>query len=239
MEFIHIVAGGFAGIAVDRHTVPDLVLHNEHAQLLELLAEILDVKADDPVVELHVRAVVEDPERPVDVDLKGRRNALRLCFRLGTQGRVQVAERRHVFRYGVLKVFLIHDGQAPVDDGLLFRFDAAPAPHDQLAEREDEIGLEAQRVVVVGIVEVDVHRVDVVMARGGDMDDLSSKRVDERVVLAFGIADDDVVLRYEENVADLPLCGEGFAASRRPQDQPVRVLELLAVHHDHVVGEGI
>ena len=77
------------------------------------------------------------------------------------------------------------------------------------------------------------------MAGGRDVDHLAAQRMDERVVLAFRVAYDHVVPGDKENIGDLPLCGEGFAGAGRTEDQAVRVFELLAVHHDHVVGKSI
>ena len=77
------------------------------------------------------------------------------------------------------------------------------------------------------------------MAGGRDVDDLTAKRVHKGIVFTFRIADDHVILCHKEDIADLPLRGEGFAGARGTEDQAVRVLELLPVHHDHVVGEGI
>ena len=57
--------------------------------------------------------------------------------------------------------------------------------------------------------------------------------------LAFWVADNDVVVGGEECIGDFPLCCEGFSAAGRAENQAVRVFELLAVHHDEVVGEGV
>ena len=61
----------------------------------------------------------------------------------------------------------------------------------------------------------------------------------QRIILGFGIADDDVILRDEEGVCHFTLGREGFTGTGRTQDQPVGVLELLAVNHDHVVGQRV
>ena len=52
MELVHVVAGRLMLGAVDGHTVPDLILHNEHPKLLELLSELLDVIADEAIRKL-------------------------------------------------------------------------------------------------------------------------------------------------------------------------------------------
>ena len=43
MHFINVIAGRFVRFTVDGDAVPDLVLHDEHADLFELLAEFLDI----------------------------------------------------------------------------------------------------------------------------------------------------------------------------------------------------
>ena len=45
MELIHIVAGGPAQPPVYRDTVPHLILDDQHTELLQLLAQLLDIVA--------------------------------------------------------------------------------------------------------------------------------------------------------------------------------------------------
>ena len=47
-----------------------LILHDEHSELLELLAQLLDVIADEAVVDIHIRSVIEDVQRAVNIDFK-------------------------------------------------------------------------------------------------------------------------------------------------------------------------
>lgn len=56
---------------------------------------------------------------------------------------------------------------------------------------------------------------------------------------AFGIVHNNIIVRHQKSVCDFTLCRETFAASRSAEDQTVRVLQLLPVHHDQVVGQGI
>ena len=67
MELVHVVARCLMLGAVDGDSVPHLILHNEHSELLELLAEFADVIADEAVVDIHIRSVIEDVQRAVDV----------------------------------------------------------------------------------------------------------------------------------------------------------------------------
>ena len=62
VHFVNVVAGGFVGFPVDGDAVPHGVLHDEHPDLLELLAQLLDVEADNAVGDVDVGAVVEHVE---------------------------------------------------------------------------------------------------------------------------------------------------------------------------------
>ena len=57
--------------------------------------------------------------------------------------------------------------------------------------------------------------------------------------LTFRVTDDDIIVRHEERITDLTLCAEGFTGTGSAQNQTVRVLQLLPVHHDKVVGQGV
>ena len=72
-----------------------------------------------------------------------------------------------------------------------------------------------------------------------DLDNLALQTVDQCRVLGFRIADDDIIVGNQEGIGDLTLCREGFAGTGRTEDQTVRILQLLSIHHDQVVGKGI
>lgn len=57
--------------------------------------------------------------------------------------------------------------------------------------------------------------------------------------LCFRVADDDIIVRHEERIADLTLCAEGFTGTGSAQNQTVGVLQLFAVNHNQVVGQGV
>ena len=56
---------------------------------------------------------------------------------------------------------------------------------------------------------------------------------------AFGVVDDNIIVRHQKSVGDFTLCTEGLAGTGSAQNQTVGVLQLLPVHHDKVVGQGI
>ena len=110
--------------------------------------------------------MVEHPQRTIDIDFQCRGDALRLPFFLLPQAVVQITENRHIFRFRVIQIFLIDQRQASVNDGFFFRLHAVPCTHDKFTQGKDEVRLHAQRVIIVRIVQVNVHRVDVVPAGG-------------------------------------------------------------------------
>ena len=239
MELVHVVARCLVLGAVNGDSVPHLILHNQHTEFLELLAEFPDVIADEAVVDIHIRSVIEDVQRAVNVDFKGSCDALCLRLLLISQNVVEVFEDRHFFRFGVCKKILIDHADTAVNDGLLNRLQAVLAADNQLTHGEDEVGFQRQRVFLFGVVRVDVQRIDVIRADRRDADDLTAELLNKGEILGFGVADDDVILGDEEGVRHFALGGEGLTGTGCTQDQPVGVLEPLAVNHDHVVGQCI
>ena len=183
--------------------------------------------------------MIEDVQRAVNVDFKGSCDALCLRLLLISQNVVEVFENRHFLRLGVCKKLLIDHADTAVNDGLLNRLQAVLAADNQLTHGEDEVGFQRQRVFLFGVVRVDVQRIDVIRADRRDADDLTAELLNKGEILGFGVADDDVILGDEEGVRHFALGGEGLTGTGRTQDQPVGVLELLAVNHDHVVGQRI
>ncbi len=59
VHLVDVVTGGLVGSAVNGHTVPHLILYHQHTDFLELLAQLLDVIADHPVIDIHIGLVVE------------------------------------------------------------------------------------------------------------------------------------------------------------------------------------
>ena len=223
------------GFPVDGHSIPHGVLYDEHPDLLELLAQLLDVEADNAVFNVDVGAVVEHVEGAGNVDFQSRGDVLRLLFLLPPQLVIQVLQNRHILRHRVAEIIPVHHAHTAVDDGLFHRHEAVLAAHDQLAEGEDEVGFQTQRIFIVRIVEIQVHRVDVMRACGGDFNDLSVQALHQRSILGLGVADDNVIVSNEEHVGDLSLRRKALAASGRTKDEAVGVLETLAIYHDEVV----
>ena len=56
---------------------------------------------------------------------------------------------------------------------------------------------------------------------------------------AFGVVDDNIIVRHQKSVGDLTLCRETFARAGSAEDKPIGIFQLFPVHHDKVVGQGV
>ena len=239
VHLVDIVSRTLMGDTVDRDAVPDLILYDQHTDLFQLLAEFFDVIGNDAALDIDVRSVIEHVERAGDVDFQRGSEVLRFLFVLRPQCVIQVLQNRHFLRRGVCKIIAVDHTDAAVDDGLFDRLQAVLPADDQFAQGQNKIRFQRKRVVVLAVIEVQVHRVDEVAGGRGDMDDLPVQTLDQRAVFRFGIADDDVVVRHEEHIADLTLRRERFAAARGAEDQTVGVLQEFAIHHNQIVGKRV
>ena len=239
MELVHIVAGGFTGITVGSHTPPDLILHHQHTDLFQLLAQLLDVIADQPVIDIYIGAVVKQVQRTGHIDFQCCCHMVCFLFILPKQSFVQILQHRHILRHRMFKIGLVNLMNTAVDDRLFYRLQAFFSAHDQLTQGQDEICFQGNRIILFRIIRIDVHRVDILCAGRADLNDLPLKFLHQCCVLSFGIAHDYIVIRHQERIGDFSLGREGFTGTGGTQNQPVGILELFPVNHNQVVGQSI
>ena len=121
MELINIIPGRLSGIAVLRDTSPDLILHDKHTNLFQLIAQLLDVIAHQAILNIHIGSMVEHIKRTFDIDFQRSRNMTCFLFILFQQGIVQVLQNRHIFRFRVIKIQLINLMDTSVNNCLFHR----------------------------------------------------------------------------------------------------------------------
>ena len=193
MELIHIVTGVFPRRAVFRHAPPNLVLDNEHPQLFELLAKALDVVADDPVVYIYIRSVIEYIEGPRHINLQRRGDAVGFPFLLVQQALVQVAQDGDIFGLWVVQVGLVNDAYTAVNHRFFHGFKPVSIAHDQLTQGEDEVRFQRQGVIIVGVVQVNIHGIDIIRAGGSNTDHLTVQSLDQGKIFAFRVTDENII----------------------------------------------
>ena len=182
--------------------------------------------------------MVEHVKGTRHIDFKGSCQPYRLALRLGTEQVIQGLEGRHFACFRVLQMFPVHLAYTAVNDGPLHRLQAILAADDQLHQRQDKVGFQRHRVFLVEA-QINVHRIDVVGAVRGDLDDLSAQPLDKGRIFAHRVNHNDPVTGGKEHVHKLPLCGKGFAGARHAEEQAVGVFELFPVCHDDVMGKCV
>jgi len=108
-----------------------------------------------------------------------------------------------------------------VNHRFLHRLEAVFTAHNNVTEGQQEIHLQGQRAFIIRIVQVEVHRIDILLAGGGNLYHLSVQPLDEGVILGLRVCNQNVIVRDEEHIQNLPLGGEGFAAAGRSQKQAI------------------
>ena len=208
MKFVRVVPCRYAYVAVAGDAIPNLILNHQHPRLFQVLRQLLDVKADKAVVNVNRRSVVEEIERSRHIQVK------RLCHTVGfrqmllRQRGVEVGEDRHILRARVCKVGLIDTLHSAVNYGALDGFQPGLAAHNQLTEGQHKIGFERQRVFVLGIIQVDVQRIQVVMAGGRELDDLPMQQFYQRRIFALRVTYQHMIVGFQQHTDHLPLAGK-------------------------------
>ena len=239
MELVNIISGRFTGRTVGSYTPPDLILNDQHTDFLQLIAKLLNVEAHQPILNVHIGSVVKQFQRTLNIDFQGGRYMVGFLFVLLQKGIIQILKDRHILRSRIVEISLIDLMHTTVDNRLFDRLQAVLTAHNQLTEGQDKIGFQCYGIVILRVVQVDVHRVDIVGTGRTDFYHLTIELVNQSRIFRFGVADDNIVIRNQERIGDFTLCGKGFTGTGRTQNQSVGVLELLSVHHDKVVRQGI
>ena len=183
--------------------------------------------------------MVKDVKAPGNIKLQRRRDTRRFRLRLLQKLVVEVAQDRHFLRVGVCKERAVHVPNSAVNDGLIDGLQALLAAYDKLAEGEDKVGFQRKGAVVLAVIEVNIHRVNVLRAVLRNLDNLSFQTSDKGVIFGFGVANDNVVGRDKKSVCDFAFCRKTFAAARCAEYQAVGIFQLLSVAQNHVVGKGV
>ena len=142
VHLVDVVAGRLVSGTVDGDTVPHLILNYQHSDFFKLLAQFLDVIADNPVINVHIALVVEHIEGAGYIDFKSRSDILGFLFLLFPKQVIQILQYGHILRARVIEIGLIDQPHTTVNNGFLHRLQALLTAHDQLTQAEDKVRLE-------------------------------------------------------------------------------------------------
>ena len=129
MELVDVVTGGFGFRAVSSDqgnsifcfpccdclvletvfgdTVPDLILDDQHTDFLQLLTQLPNIKAHDPVIDIHIGPVIKHGKRTGNIDFQSGGNVLGFLFRLLAEGIVKIPKDGHILRFRVIEIILV------------------------------------------------------------------------------------------------------------------------------------
>ena len=74
VHLVDVVAGRLVSGTVDGDTVPHLILNYQHTDFFKLLAQFLDVVADNPVINIQIALMIEHIQRTRYIDCQCRCN---------------------------------------------------------------------------------------------------------------------------------------------------------------------
>ena len=180
MHLIHIIPGRSALAAVLRHPAPNLILDYEHADLFQLLSEILDIVTYQAVCKFHIGSVVEHIQGTRHIDFKRRCHMTCLRFFLFDQFLIQISQNWHVFRSWIFKIPLIDLMDTPIDDSFFYRFQTILASYDKFTQRQDKICLQRDWIILIRIVHINIHRIDKLIGCGTDFNNLTIQALHKR-----------------------------------------------------------
>ena len=147
---------------VDGNAVPHLILYDQHTDLFQLFAQLLDVIADNAAVDVHIGPVIEHIQRTGNVNFQSSGNKLGFLFFLLPEGIVKILQNGHILRLGIVEVVLVDQSHTAVNDRLFDRSKTVLTADDQFTKGQDEVRLQGQGVILVAVIEVSVHGIDMV-----------------------------------------------------------------------------
>ena len=97
-------------------------------QAFELLSQLLDIEADNAVVDIHVGTVVKNIQAAMHIQFQCRRDPLCLRLRLPLDLVIQIFQQRHILRAGVCDIGAVHDPHGTVNDRFFHWLQTVPPP---------------------------------------------------------------------------------------------------------------
>ena len=150
---------------VSDNAVKNRVQHNEQTDGLQVLAQVLNVKAENAVVGVDTGLMGKDIQTAGGEQLQSQSNIVGRRLLLHHQVFVQVLQRGRIALV-VLDVLPVDVGGTAVNDRLLLCTDFAAA-HQLLTKGHDELTFQHQRIFAVAVFRGQVQSIDIAVLRAG------------------------------------------------------------------------
>ena len=155
------------------------------------------------------------------IQLQGSSHTLGLRLRLPADLVIQVLQDGYILRPGVCHIGTVDCPDTSVYQGLFHRLQTVPASGCQLAEGQDKVRFQGQGVIILAVIQVDIHRIHTLITGGRDLNDLTAKPAYQRPILSLRVADNDIVHGSQEHAADAHFGTKGLTAAGSAEDQTV------------------
>ena len=239
MELVKVAPCRHAVLVVGVHRRCDKIVGDVHRNLAEVFTQPFQHNAHHTGTQVHVGRAVEQVKGACAVELQRGRHTFCLGLRLFEQFLVQVLEQRHFCTLQPQGKLPVHQPHTAVNHRFLYGLQTILAAHHQLTEGKQEVRFHGQRAVLVIEPHLNIHRVNVVGAVRGNLNDLPAQPPHQRGIFPHRVNDNDAVLGSKENIDKLPLGGKALAGARGAQVHPVCGFQLFPVSHDDIVGKRV
>ena len=182
----------------------------------------------------------EDVEASGGEQLQRQGQAPGLRVRLIQQDCVQVLQGGRLPGEAPLQIVLVDLVDTAAQDGPLLR-PQLTAAHDLLTQGHDKLDLQQDRVILPGVVGVDVHGVNVVGAAGGYFQHSSAQGLDQRGIFPVRVHHQNIigVVWVQDYAGQFILCQHGFSRAGQSDNKPAAVEEIFPIAENEVVGDGV
>ena len=155
------------------------------------------------------------------IQLQGSSDPLRFRLRLLSDLIVKILQNGYILRPGVCHVGSVDCPDASVDQGLFHRFQTVTATGCQLTEGQNEVRFQSQGVIVLAVIQVDIHGIYPLITGRRDLNDLTAQLINQGEILRFRVTDNDIVPCGQEDASYAHLRAKGLAAAGGAKYQTV------------------
>ena len=216
----------------------DRLQHDIQGGGLELFAHLIEVEADDTIINVKIGFVGKHIETALHEQLRRKGQLLRFTLRLSLYLVAPVRERRQPPFAAVFDEVVIDIGGAAVNDGFMERPKLSDA-HLLLANAHHQFRLHGHWVFPGTVAAVDLQRIDMMGTGRGNFQHCALQRPRQFSVLPFRVDHNNVIVGGESDKGDGLFHAEGLAAAGNTQYEAMRVQQLLSVADQQISADRI
>ena len=174
IDFINEDIGLSPSRLVRCNSIEDIIKHHKHPDRHQCSAEIVNVIADQALLGIHIGFTRKGIKAAACKEFQRERNILCFRFRLRFEFFIEIFQRRCPTAKAASHISVQQICRTAVNERLLLRSEVA---YRLLTQGQHILGFQRNGVLPVGIVHIDVHGIDMILARCRDFDVLSPESI--------------------------------------------------------------